>query len=244
MHTEKLSFTVHSEQFTGPFDLMLSLIAKKWLELSKIVFSLIVDDFIEYTNQLSKERSIDEVSEFLLIASTLLSIKTADLLPSHDATDDVLETLRDRDLLFARLLQYKAFKEISKKFQDMIQNSNERFVHPENTQNLNTAREFELGISAVEFASLAKTIFEKETLSTDHLIIPEVDLKKERSDIAELLFEQAKLLFSDMIARKSRAVVIARFLILLEMYKNEEILFQQEKPFSDLYILKTDKVAL
>ncbi len=118
---EGKSFEVHLVNFDGPFDLLLQLISKHKLDITEIALSVITDDFIAHIKALGSEWDLDQTSEFLLIAATLLDLKAARLLPKGEVEDDEdLALLEARDLLFARLLQYRAFKQIAALVQERM----------------------------------------------------------------------------------------------------------------------------
>src|ERR1700678_2551292 len=108
------AFEVHLDIFEGPFDLLLGLISKHKLDITEVSLSQVTDEFIAYIKQRSGGWDLDQVSYFLLVAATLLDLKAARLLPSGEVEDEEdLALLEARDLLFARLLQYRAYKEVA-----------------------------------------------------------------------------------------------------------------------------------
>src|SRR6202161_2797894 len=104
-------FQVHLDVFEGPFDLLLGLISKHKLDITEIALSQVTDEFIGYIRALADGWDLDQASYFLVVAATLLDLKAARLLPAGEVEDEEdLALLEARDLLFARLLQYRAYK--------------------------------------------------------------------------------------------------------------------------------------
>ncbi|MGA0062167.1 MAG: segregation and condensation protein A, partial [Candidatus Planktophila sp.] len=116
------AFSVHLDNFDGPFDLLLQLISRHKLDITEVSLSMVTDEFISFIRALEASGEgwrLDQATEFLVIAATLLDLKAARLLPSGEIEDEEdLALLEARDILFARLLQYRAFKEIAASFQE------------------------------------------------------------------------------------------------------------------------------
>lgn len=111
--TDAHGFRIRLTNFEGPFDLLLQLISQHRLDVTEVALHQVTDEFIAYTKSLGDTYSLDEVTAFLVVAATLLDLKAARLLPSGQVdNDDDLALLEIRDLLFARLLQYRAFTEL------------------------------------------------------------------------------------------------------------------------------------
>jgi segregation and condensation protein A len=241
----RFSFSVELDNFSGPFDVLLSFIAKHELKITQIALSKVTDDFIKYVSNLKKQENIKnmgmtQISEFLLIASTLLSIKTSSLLPkdSESNTLEDLELLRERDLLFSRILQYKAFKDAAGKFADLMKNSAPRFPHPQNSEGFKVKRDFTIGADKRKLAELALEVLTKKEIGVTHLHITQVDVNKQRKFVKNVLMAKKRMSFAGLVQdAKTPQVIVVRFLVLLELYKADSILFRQNMPTDELIIV-------
>ena len=237
-------FELSLSNFEGPFDLLLSLISKHELNITEISLSRVTDEFIAYLKGLDEQEELDQASEFLVIAATLLDLKIAGLLPRGEVVDaEDVALLEARDLLFAKLLQYKAFKEISTWFatalgleadrvpRDVMMEERFRDAKPELVWTL----------SVTEFAKLAEdtmTPREIPSVGLTHLHAPRVSIREQAFEVANLLRQSGSLTFREIIAQvKDRAVVIARFLSILELYRLMAISFEQDEPLADLKLV-------
>ena len=237
-------FELSLSNFEGPFDLLLSLISKHELNITEISLSRVTDEFIAYLKGLDEQEELDQASEFLVIAATLLDLKIAGLLPRGEVVDaEDVALLEARDLLFAKLLQYKAFKEISTWFatalgleadrvpRDVMMEERFRDAKPELVWTL----------SLTEFAKLAEdtmTPREIPSVGLTHLHAPRVSIREQAFEVANLLRQSGSLTFREIIAQvKDRAVVIARFLSILELYRLMAISFEQDGPLADLKLV-------
>ena len=237
-------FELSLSNFEGPFDLLLSLISKHELDITEISLSRVTDEFIAYLKGLDEQEELDQASEFLVIAATLLDLKIAGLLPRGEVVDaEDVALLEARDLLFAKLLQYKAFKEISTWFatalgleadrvpRDVMMEERFRDAKPELVWTL----------SLTEFAKLAEdtmTPREIPSVGLTHLHAPRVSIREQAFEVANLLRQSGSLTFREIIAQvKDRAVVIARFLSILELYRLMAISFEQDEPLADLKLV-------
>jgi segregation and condensation protein A len=239
-------FSVHLEVFDGPFDLLLQLIAKHKLDITEVALGVVTDDFIAHIRNLEQEGEgwlLDQATEFLVVAATLLDLKAARLLPSGEVDDEAdLALLEARDLLFARLLQYRAFKQIADIFQAKIEEGEKSFprtvaLEPHLAELL---PEVVLGVSPDRFAALAEralTPRTNPTLSVQHLHLPLVSVAEQALEIAALLKERKVLTFRGLTeGETNRFVLIARFLGLLELYREGAVRFQQMVSFGELSV--------
>ena len=178
-------FNVKLNQFEGPFDLLLSLIAKHELEVTALSLHIVTDDFLQYIKNQGSEWDLDEATEFLVIAATLLDLKTARLLPSGEVEDEEdIARLEARDLLFARLMQYKAFKDVSFWLNDQLSIESKRFARSVSLepQFANLLPEVLLGLGPNELARLAAKAMEVKTIpsiSLSHLHAPAVSVREQ-----------------------------------------------------------------
>ena len=242
---EGKGFSVHLENFEGPFDLLLQLISKHKLDITEIALSVITDDFIAHIKALGSEWDLDQTSEFLLIAATLLDLKAARLLPKGEVEDDEdLALLEARDLLFARLLQYRAFKQIAALMQDRMAKESRRFpravgVEPRFAELL---PEVLLGIDPAGLAALAaRALAPKdnvpEGVSLAHLHAPAVTVREQALVIVDRLRRQRSTTFRALISDSPDTVTtVCRFLALLELFREAAVTFDQVTPLGELTI--------
>ena len=239
-------FSLHLSNFDGPFDLLLQLISKHKMDITEIALGAVTDEFIAYIKQLENADSgwdLDKTTEFLVVAATLLDLKAAKLLPSGQVDDEAdLALLEARDLLFARLLQYRAFKEIASIFTERIDREEKSFarlvaLEPHLAQLL---PEVLIGVGAQRFAAIANRVLTPKTspiFSIDHLHQPTVSVAEQASKIVEQLRRTGRLTFRGLTAdAENTLVVIARFLALLELYKEGVIRFEQMISLGELQI--------
>ena len=235
-------FNVKLNQFEGPFDLLLSLIAKHELEVTALSLHIVSDDFLQYIKNQGSDWDLDEATEFLVIAATLLDLKTARLLPSGEVEDEEdIARLEARDLLFARLMQYKAFKDVSFWLNDQLSIESKRFARSVSLepQFANLLPEVLLGLGPNELARLAAKAMEVKTIpsiSLSHLHAPAVSVREQAGIIVERLRRVGATTFRSLISGVEVPVVVARFLAILELFKESQITLEQESPLSDLYI--------
>jgi segregation and condensation protein A len=242
--TEKANgFAVSLGNFEGPFDLLLSLISKHEMDITEISLSSVTDEFISYLKGLDDDEELDQASEFLVIAATLLDLKIAGLLPKGEVVDaEDVALLEARDLLFARLLQYRAFKEISSWFSTALQLESNRIAREVQMEDRFRKQKPELvwTLSLAEFYKLSQEVLtprEIPSVGLTHLHAPRVSIREQASEVISMLRKSSKLSFRDLIASvKDRAVVVARFLAVLELYRLAAISFEQVSPLGDLQL--------
>jgi segregation and condensation protein A len=244
----KPGFEVRLANFTGPFDLLLGLIAKHQLDITEVAIATVTDEFIKYIRKLQKlgeEWALDEASEFLVIAATLLDLKAARLLPAGEVEDDEdIARLEARDLLFARLLQYKAFKQVAALIADSLEQEAQRFPRQVALEEHFAAMLPELvwKHTPQQFARLAEVALQPKApkpteVGLAHLHGSAVSVK-EQAEILGLRLQPGKpLSFRALIAdAESTLVVVARFLALLEMFRDRAVSFDQLSPLGDLTV--------
>ena len=235
------TFSVSLGNFEGPFDLLLSLISKHQMDITEISLSRVTDEFIAYLKQLDQDEELEQASEFLVIAATLLDLKIAGLLPKGEVVDaEDVALLEARDLLFARLLQYRAFKEISTWFAASIVREDARFARNVRLEERFGQAKPELvwATSLEEFAKLAEdalTPKEIPSVGLTHLHVSKVNIREQAGEVVAILRAKRKVSFFDLISEvRERAIVIARFLSVLELYRLAAINFTQDGPLADL----------
>lgn len=239
-------FSVHLTNFDGPFDLLLQLISRHKMDITEVALGTVTDEFIAYIRDLEKTDEgwdLDKTTEFLVVAATLLDLKAAKLLPSGEIDDEAdLALLEARDLLFARLLQYRAFKEIASIFNERIEREEKTFartvaLEPHFAQLL---PEVLIGVGAERFAAIANRVLTPKTAPTftiDHIHRPLVSVAEEATRVVEHLRRTGRATFRALIeGAESTLVIIARFLSLLELYREGVVRFEQMVSLGELQI--------
>ena len=239
----KGGFAVSLGNFDGPFDLLLSLISKHEVDITEVSLSKVTDEFIQYLKQLDSDEELDQTSEFIVIAATLLDLKIAGLLPKGEVVDaEDVALLEARDLLFARLLQYKAFKEIASWFNNAFNLEGSRLPRDVRMEERFRDQKPELvwTIALDEFAQLAEeTLTPKEipSVGLTHLHASRVSIREQAAAVVQILRSQKTSSFFELIREvKDRAIVVARFLSILELYRMNAISFEQATPLGDLQL--------
>lgn len=242
-HGKVARFEVRLENFEGPFDLLLQLISKHRLDVTEVALSQVTDDFIAHIKTMGENFDLDVATEFLVVAATLLDLKAARLLPSGEVDDEGdLALLEARDILFARLLQYRAYKEVAAIFQAKIAAETLRFPRAVALEAAFSGLlpEVLIGLGPDRFAALAQRIFTPKvmpTVSVDHIHSPLVSVKEQ----ADLLVDRLRRIRSTTFrALASDApdtmTVVARFLAILELFKAGVIHFEQVSALGELNV--------
>lgn len=239
-------FSLHLANFDGPFDLLLQLIARHKMDITEVALGTVTDEFISYIKQLENSENgwdLDKTTEFLVVAATLLDLKAAKLLPSGEVDDESdLALLEARDLLFARLLQYRAFKEIAAILSERIEREEKSFprtvaLEPHFAQLL---PEVLIGVGAQRFAAIANRVLTPKTtpiFSIDHLHRPLVSVAEQAVKVVEMLRKTGRVTFRSLVSdASSTLVVVARFLALLELYREGVVRFEQVISLGELQI--------
>ena len=240
------AFSVHLENFDGPFDLLLQLISRHKMDITEISLSLVTDEFISFIRSLEQSGQgwrLDQATEFLVVAATLLDLKAARLLPSGEVDDEEdLALLEARDILFARLLQYRAFKEIAATFADRIALSDKSFARVVALEASLSALlpEVLIGVGAARFAAIAERVLTPKSspvVSVEHLHLPLVSVMEESKRVVEALRRSTSLSFRNLIAdADTTLVIVARFLVLLDLYRQGVLRFNQVIALGELQI--------
>jgi segregation and condensation protein A len=236
-------FTVRLANFEGPFDLLLQLISQHQLDVTEVALHQVTDDFIAHIHALGSEWDLDETTEFLVIAATLLDLKAARLLPAAEVEDvEDLALLEARDLLFARLLQYRAYKQVAALFAELEQSALRRYPRSVALEERFTKLlpEVLIGIGPEKFAELAAAVFRPkppQTVSLDHLHTAKVSVREHAALLRLRLAETGHATFSDLVSDCDHTLeVVARFLALLELYRQQTIAFDQADPLGELHV--------
>jgi segregation and condensation protein A len=237
------TFQVHLDVYSGPFDLLLGLISKHKLDVTEIALSKVTDDFIAYIRSHESEWDLGQASEFLLIAATLLDLKAARLLPAAEVEDDEdLALLEARDLLFARLLQYRAFKDVAAMVAERLAAEGRRRPRavPVEPRFARLLPELVLGITPEQLAMIAaKAMVPRPppSVGLDHLHAPPVSVREQAMVIVERLRRTRTASFRVLVAdADATIVVVARFLALLELFREGAVAFDQAVPLGDLTV--------
>ncbi len=236
-------FTVRLTNFEGPFDLLLQLIGKHKLDVTEIALSRVTDEFIAHLHALGDELDLDQASEFLVVAATLLHLKAARLLPAPDVEDEEdLELLEARDLLFARLLQYKAYKQAAQFLREREAEAAQR--HPREAglepRFADLMPEVLLDLTPEQFAALAARVLTPKApaqVSVAHLHAPPVSVSEQLLIVRNHLMRSGTATFRALSAGcEHRLEVVARFLALLELYRQQRVVFEQLTPLGELHV--------
>jgi len=239
-------FSVHLENFDGPFDLLLQLISRHKMDITEISLSLVTDEFIAFIRALERSGQgwkLDQATEFLVVAATLLDLKAARLLPSGEVDDEEdLALLEARDILFARLLQYRAFKEIAATFAARIALADKSFARVVSLEPGLAALlpEVLIGVGAARFGAIAARVLTPKTpalMSVEHLHLPLVSVAEESRVVVAALRRATSLSFRNLITDSdSTLVIVARFLALLDLYRQGVLRFNQVIAMGELQI--------
>jgi segregation and condensation protein A len=239
-------FQVKLTNFEGPFDLLLQLIFAHRLDVTEVALHQVTDDFIAYTRAIGSELGLEETTTFLVVAATLLDLKAARLLPSGQVDDaEDLALLEVRDLLFARLLQYRAFKHVAQMFAELeaaALRSYPRAVSLEDRYE-DLLPEVMLGVDAGRFAEIAATAFTPRpvpTVATEHLHELMVSVPEQAKALMSMLEKRGIgqwASFSDLITDCTASIeIVGRFLALLELYRSRAVAFDQSEPLGVLQV--------
>ena len=246
----RAAFEVHLAQFEGPFDLLLSLIAKHQLDVTEVALSQVTDEFIAYIRAAGTTWDLGQATEFLVVAATLLDLKAARLLPAGEVDDEEdLALLEARDLLFARLLQYRAYKEAAAIFVQLFATEARRAPRAVALEPRFAAAvpAVVLGLDPQEFALLAAralTPREPPTVAVDHIHHPRVSVREQAVILAARLAVLGTASFRSLVADCVDTVeVVARFLAVLELFREGDVAFEQIVPLGDLRVRWTGQAA-
>ncbi|GAA3198051.1 MULTISPECIES: segregation and condensation protein A [Streptomyces] len=236
-------FTVRLDNFEGPFDLLLQLISKHKMDVTEVALSQVTDEFMAHIRAMGADWDLDQTTEFLVVAATLLDLKAARLLPVAAVEDEAdLALLEARDLLFARLLQYRAYKRIADIFGDRLADEARRHprtvgLEPEHAELL---PEVVLGIGPEGFARLAVKAMQpraRPQVYVDHIHAPLVSVAEQAEVVAALLREAGARTFAELVAdAPDTLTVVARFLALLELYRERAVALDQPEALGALTV--------
>ena len=240
---ETPAFAVRLDNFEGPFDLLLSLIAKHKLDITEVALSQVTDEFIAHIKVGGKAWDLEQTTSFLLVASTLLDLKAARLLPQGDVEDEEdLALLEARDLLFARLMQYRAFKLVAGVLEQRLAAESTR--HPRQVgmeeRFASLLPEVLIGIGLEQFAQLAAKAMEPKPVlevSLQHIHAAKVSVREQATIVIDRLRHSGTLTFRALCGDSpDRLTTVARFLSLLELFREGVVAFDQVTPLGELTV--------
>ena len=245
------SFHVHLDNFEGPFDLLLQLIGQHRMDVTEVALHTVTDEFITHMRAMGTDVDLGVVTEFLVVAATLLDLKAARLLPGGEVEDaGDIDLLEARDLLFARLLAYRAYQQVTLLFQELEAAALRRYPRAVTLEDryLGVLPDVRIGLTATGFAELAASVFQPKepppTVSLDHIHSSPVSVALHTAALRELLTERGKATFGELIAGCTGTMeVIARFLGLLNLYREAAVAFDQPEPMGVLTVRWTGLVA-
>ena len=237
------TFNVRLDNFSGPFDLLLTLIGRRQLDVTEVALSQVTDDFIAYLKAAGDEFDLGQATEFLVVAATLLDLKAARLLPAAEVEDEEdLALLEARDLLFARLLQYRAYKQAAAHLGQLAQRAGLRFgrVAELEPRFATLSPELRIGVDLHQFAAIAATALTPRpvpVVGVDHLHLARVSVAEHMVRMAERLARTGGATFRTLVADcQSTLEVVARFLGLLELYRSGDVAFDQAEALAELRV--------
>jgi segregation and condensation protein A len=243
------AFSVHLDNFDGPFDLLLQLISRHKMDITEISLSLVTDEFIAFIRALEASGEgwrLDQATEFLVVAATLLDLKAARLLPSGEVEDEEdLALLEARDILFARLLQYRAFKEIAATFSERITMADKFFPRVVALDPTLSALlpEVLIGVGPQRFAAIAERVLTPKVapvVNVEHLHLALVSVAEESRVVVEALRRSKSMSFRNLVSdAENTMVIVARFLALLDLYRQGVLRFDQVMALGELQITWT-----
>ncbi|WP_246159710.1 segregation and condensation protein A [Nocardioides antri] len=243
--TSSSPFEVRLDNFEGPFDLLLSLISKHKLDVTEIALSQVTDEFIAHIKRLPDDDSVDleETTSFLLVAATLLDLKAARLLPQGDVEDEEdLALLEARDLLFARLLQYKAYKQIAAVLDERLTAEARRYPRAVGLEDrfANLLPEVLIGIGLEQFAGLAAKAMQPKPdveITLHHIHAPAVSVREQAAIVMERLQRSGTMTFRALCGDSPDTLTtVARFLSLLELFREGAVAFEQVTALGELTV--------
>jgi segregation and condensation protein A len=236
-------FEVHLDVFSGPFDLLLGLIGKHKLDITEVALASVTDEFVAHIRANGTDWDLGQASEFLVVAATLLDLKAARLLPSASVEDEEdLALLEARDLLFARLLQYRAFKQVADVMSERMTDAGRRHARAVGLEPhfATLLPELVMSITPEQFAMIAARALAPKpvpTVGLEHLHAPAVSVREQAAVIVGRLRRHRSLTFRTLASdADTTLLVVARFLALLELFRDGSVTFEQVTPLGELTI--------
>jgi len=236
-------FHVRLANFDGPFDLLLQLIGQHRMDVTEVALSRVTDEFIAHIRALGSDWDLEQATEFLVVAATLLDLKAARLLPDAEVSDTQdLALLEARDLLFARLLAYRAYQQVAALFKELESSALRRYPRAVTLEPryLGLLPEVRLGLDAHGFAELAASAFRPRlppTVGLEHIHSSPVSVAEHTAAMRAMLAERGTATFAELVAACTNTMeVVARFLGLLNLYREAVVVFDQPEPLGELAV--------
>jgi segregation and condensation protein A len=239
-------FRVRLTNFEGPFDLLLQLIFAHRLDITEVALHQVTDDFIAYTKAIGAQLGLDETTAFLVVAATLLDLKAARLLPAGEVDDaEDLALLEVRDLLFARLLQYRAYKHVAEMFAELEAAALRSYPRAVSLEDrfADLLPEVMLGVDPNSFAQIAATALTPRPIPTveiEHLHDSMISIPEQAGHVLDVLQRRGVggwATFSELVADCQEPIeIVGRFLALLELYRLRAVAFEQPEPLGVLQV--------
>lgn len=241
--TDRGVFRIRLDNFDGPFDLLLQLISQHRMDVTEVALHRVTDEFIAHVRSMGDDWDLEQVTEFLVVAATLLDLKAARLLPDADVENpDDLALLEARDLLFARLMAYRAYQQVAMLFRELESTALRRYPRAVTLEDryLGLLPEVRIGLDAAAFAELAASVFRPPpppTVSLDHIHTSTVSVAEHTAAMRLMLADRGRLSFAELVADCDITLeVVARFLGLLNLYREAAVAFDQPEPLGTLTI--------
>lgn len=239
------SFAVDLDVFQGPFSVLLDLISRKKLDVTEVALAAVTDEFVAFVRS-QEDYDLSQVSEFVVVAATLLELKAMRLLPRDEHEEEDLELLEQRDLLFAKLLQYKAFKAVAEEFAARMERAGRSVARdvPIEEEYAKALPEVTISIGVARLAELAAAAFtrgnEVPVVTIDHLHDPVVPVRSQVRYLRDTLVLGDTVSFASLCRQaENLPTVISRFMAVLEMIRAREIRVVQDEPLGPMLITKT-----
>ncbi|CAM5598179.1 segregation and condensation protein A [Streptomyces avidinii] len=236
-------FTLRLANFEGPFDLLLQLISRHKLDVTEVALSRVTDEFMAHIRAMGPDWDLDQTTEFLVVAATLLDLKAARLLPVAEVEDEAdLALLEARDLLFARLLQYRAYKQIAEIFERRAEAEGRRYPRTVGLEphHADLLPEVVISIGPEGFARLAVKAMQpraKPQVYVDHIHAPLVSVREQAGLVVRMLKTRGEATFQELTEdAEDTLTVVARFLALLELYREKAVVLDQEEALQTLTV--------
>jgi segregation and condensation protein A len=245
-----MDYVVRTEVFEGPFDLLLHLIARQRVDIWQVSLSRITEDYLAEVRRM-RQLNLEVATEFLVVAATLLELKAARLLPAPDAEPDEAEAaLEERDLLFARLLQYRAYKQVAELFAARLAEQAAYLPRRVGAEDVlkGIAPDLLAGVEPEELARMAAaalTPTPPPEVTTTHIAPPKLSVAEAVADLAERLRQRGSSSFEDLVGKQAVPIeVVVGLLALLELYKRSLVEIEQTATFGDIAVRWTGGEAV
>jgi len=240
--SSRADFEVHLDVYAGPFEVLLGLISKHKLDVTDVALARVTDEFVAYVRA-AGAFDLEQTTSFLVVAATLLDLKAARLLPGLDVEDEEdLALLEARDLLFARLLQYRAYKQVAEWIRTAM--ANEERWHPrvvalpETLASLLPEVRLDIGPEGLAVLAAGAAVPRlPDLVDIDHVHAPRVSVREQAAIVSERLLTLGSATFRALCADCEETIeVVARFLALLELFREGRVRFEQIAPLGDLRV--------